>query len=71
MRNLAPNSVEDCNRRARRTSWRQTVQGWLNPPRGLRCVREERLERREDGAALEAAEGGELESLLVPLQDGG
>eukprot|EP00959_Pyramimonas_sp_CCMP1952_P167766 3506171-Pyramimonas_sp.AAC.1 len=45
------------------------AQGWLNPPRGLRCVREERLERREDGAAIDVAEGGELERLLVPLKD--
>eukprot|EP00959_Pyramimonas_sp_CCMP1952_P267893 5601035-Pyramimonas_sp.AAC.1 len=71
MRNLAPSSVVDSRRCARRTSWRQTAQRRLNTPRGLSCAREERLERRGDGAALEVVEGGELERLLVPLQDGG
>eukprot|EP00959_Pyramimonas_sp_CCMP1952_P431934 9045849-Pyramimonas_sp.AAC.1 len=71
MGNLAPSSAVECKRHARRTSWRQTDQGWLDAPRGLSCVREERLERREVGSALKVAEGGVLERLLVPLQDGG
>eukprot|EP00959_Pyramimonas_sp_CCMP1952_P108926 2277537-Pyramimonas_sp.AAC.1 len=44
LKNLASSSEVGCKRRAGRTSWRQPAQRWLNAPRGLRCVREERLE---------------------------
>eukprot|EP00959_Pyramimonas_sp_CCMP1952_P096002 2007059-Pyramimonas_sp.AAC.1 len=46
------------------------AQGWLNPPRCLSRVREERLERSKDGTATDVVEVSELEGLLVPLQDG-
>eukprot|EP00959_Pyramimonas_sp_CCMP1952_P228832 4784479-Pyramimonas_sp.AAC.1 len=45
------------------------AQGWLNPPRGLSRVREERLEGSEGGTAVDVAEVSELEGLLAPLQD--